>query len=115
MKTGKKHLGFRHKFMMTYNPKLFAKNHRQKLVRKLEEKQAKLERQLEVEKKKLEEEQRKLDNERKIFETERLKLAQGGATTIGEESVQFFIYLQESWAFICFFACAYQIFFENLI
>ena len=97
--------------MMTYNPKLFAKNHRKKLVRKLEEKQAKLERQLEVEKKKLEEEQRKLNNERKIFETERLKLAQG-TTTSGEESVQFFIYLQESWAFICFFACAHQILFE---
>ena len=54
-----------------------------------------------MEKKKLEEEQRKLDNERKIFETERLKLAQG-ATTPGEESVQFFIYLHESWAFGCF-------------
>ena len=112
MKTGKKHLGFRHKFMMTYNQTLSAKNHRKKLVRKLEEKQAKLERQLEVEKKKLEEEQRKLDNERKIFETERLKLAQG-ATTPGEESVQFFIHLQESWAFICFFACARQIFLKT--
>ena len=101
MKTGKKHLGFRHKFMMTYNPTFSTKSHRKKLVRKLEEKQAKLERQLEVEKRKLEEEQRKLDNERKIFETERLKLAQG-ATTPAEESVQFFIYLHESWAFGCF-------------
>ena len=93
--------------MMTYNPKLFAKNHRQKLVRKLEEKQAKLERQLEVEKKKLEEEQRKLDNERKIFETERLKLAQG-ATTPREESVQFFH------LFACFCMCISD-FFENHI
>ena len=87
--------------MMTYNLIFSTKSHRKKLVRKLEEKQAKLERQLEVEKKKLEEEQRKLDNERKIFETERLKLAQG-ATTPAEESVQFFIYLHESWVFRCF-------------
>ena len=113
MKTGKKHLGFRHKFMMTYNPTLSAKNHRKKLVRKLEEKQAKLERQLEVEKKKLEEEQRKLDNERKIFETERLKLAQG-TTTPAEESVQFFIYLHESWAF-GFVCMRISDFFENFI
>ena len=89
--------------MMTYNSIFSTKSHRKKIVRKLEEKQAKLERQLEVEKKKLEEEQRKLDNERKIFETERLKLAQG-ATTFGEESVQFFIYLHESWAFGCWHA-----------
>ena len=46
------------------------------LFRKLEEKQAKLERQLEVEKKKLDEEQRKLDDERKALEVERTRVAQ---------------------------------------
>ena len=30
MKTGKKHLGFRHKFIMTYNPTFSTKSHRQK-------------------------------------------------------------------------------------
>ena len=44
--------------------------------RKLEEKQAKLERQLEVERKKLEEEQRKLDDEREALEVERSRVAQ---------------------------------------
>ena len=46
------------------------------LFRKLEEKQAKLERQLEVERKKLDEEQRKLDDERKALEVERTRVAQ---------------------------------------
>ena len=46
------------------------------LFRKLEEKQAKLERQLEVERKKLEEEQRKLDDEREALEVERSRVAQ---------------------------------------
>ena len=46
------------------------------LFRKLEEKQAKLERQLEVERKKLEEEQRKLDDEREAFEVERSRVDQ---------------------------------------
>ena len=46
------------------------------LFRKLEEKQAKLERQLEVERKKLEEEQRKLDDEREALEVERNRVAQ---------------------------------------
>ena len=42
--------------------------------RKLEEKQAKLERQLEVERKKLEEEQRKLEEEREALEVERSRV-----------------------------------------
>ena len=42
----------------------------------MEEKQAKLERQLEVERKKLEEEQRKLDDEREALEVERSRVAQ---------------------------------------
>ena len=42
----------------------------------MEEKKAKLERQLEVERKKLEEEQRKLDEEREAFEVERNRVNQ---------------------------------------
>ena len=54
------------------------------MFRKLEEKQAKLERQLEVERKKLEEEQKKLDDERDAFELERITVAQE-ATSSREE------------------------------
>ena len=46
------------------------------LFRKLEEKQSKLECQLEVERKKLEKEQRKLEKEREAFEIERNRVAQ---------------------------------------
>ena len=58
------------------------------MFRKLEEKQAKLERQLEVERKKLEEEQKKLDDERDAFELERITVAQE-ATSSREEIITF--------------------------
>ena len=69
------------------------------MFRKLEEKQAKLERQLEVERKKLEEEQKKLDDERDAFELERITVAQE-ATSSREEIITFQLYKPQKMLFL---------------